>query len=353
MTTRAPYRKRLQDHLRETKSHATAVSRRIKQLGGTAEEISVPGPGVVAEAAGGGASVVQQATAVVKGGMHAVRGTSEPEKMLKNAKTEAFNEEEEIANYTAIEALANTVGDKETARLARDIRRQEERMRGFLERLIPQLSQAVAKEEIPAQFRNGASNAGARRSSSRSTAARPKSKSSRSARSSSARSGSASARSGSTRSSGRSKSSRSTSGSRSAGSRSTAARSGGIVQRPRVECSRLALERPLVPFERLVGLPKPSGRRVPCRPVRSCARRPEVPPLGRRRSSCPDAIPLRLDCLKRIRGGGESSLEDSPARRGAAGQQHRAAGTPRAPGVRRTRPPCAAPAGASTRASRA
>src|SRR3954447_541566 len=81
MTTRAPYRKRLQDHLRETKSHADAVSRRIRQLGGSAEEIELPGPGVVADAAGLGASVVQQATAVVKGGMHAVRGTSEQEKM--------------------------------------------------------------------------------------------------------------------------------------------------------------------------------------------------------------------------------------------------------------------------------
>jgi ferritin-like metal-binding protein YciE len=234
MTTRAPYKKRLQDHLRETKSHATTVSRRIKQLGGTAEEINVPGPGVVAAGAGVGASVVQQATAVVKGGMHAVRGTSGPEKMLKNAKTEAFNEEEEIANYTAIEALANTVGDKETARLARDIRRQEERMRGFLERLIPQLSQAVAKEEIPAQFRNGGttrrrssrsrSTGRARTTTSRSNGKRSTSRSSSSARSSSARSGSArsgSARSGSgsARSTGRSAASRSTS--RSASSRAT------------------------------------------------------------------------------------------------------------------------------------
>lgn len=174
MTTRAPYKKRLQDHLRETKSHATTVSRRIKQLGGKAEEVPVPGPGLVAGAAGKGASVVQQAAAVVKGGVHAVRGTSEPEKMLKNAKTEASSEQEEIANYTAIEALANTVGDKETARLARDIRRQEERMRGFLERLIPQLSQAVAKEEIPARFRNGSTT---RRRSSRSGSSRPTSRS--------------------------------------------------------------------------------------------------------------------------------------------------------------------------------
>jgi len=233
MTTRAPYRKRLQDHLRETKSHATTVSRRIKQLGGVAEEISLPGPGVVAEAAGRGASVVQQATAMVKGGVHAVRGTSEPEKMLKNAKTEAFNEQEEIANYTAIEALANTVGDKETARLARDIRRQEERMRGFLERLIPQLSQAVAKEEIPAQFRNGTTR---RRSSS----ARSRSNGSASARSGSTRSGSArsgssraaSSRAGSKRSAttrsaaSRSGSSRSTGSSRPKSSRPAAARSG-------------------------------------------------------------------------------------------------------------------------------
>src|SRR3954469_12860988 len=222
MTTRAPYKKRLQDHLRETKSHATTVSRRIKQLGGKAEEVPVPGPGVVAEAAGVGASVVQQAAAVVKGGVHAVRGTSEPEKMLKNAKTESFNEQEEIANYTAIEALANTVGDKETARLARDIRRQEERMRSFLERLIPQLSQAVAKEEIPAEFRNGSAT---RRRSSRSTSR---------SRSTTARSGSGSSRSASSASgSSRSGSSKSASGSRGTSARSKSSRSGGSASSAR------------------------------------------------------------------------------------------------------------------------
>jgi ferritin-like metal-binding protein YciE len=250
MTTRAPYKKRLQDHLRETKSHATTVSRRIKQLGGKAEAVSVPGPGVVSEAAGVGASVVQQATAVVKGGVHAVRGTSEPEKMLKNAKTESFNEQEEIANYTAIEALANTVGDKETARLARDIRRQEERMRGFLERLIPQLSQAVAKEEIPARFRNGSTTR--RRSTSRSRSASSRSASSRSGstRSGSTRSGStrstgrsgtakaSSARSSSKRTTGRSTASRSTSGSRSASSRATGSSRAKSPSRGRTTKSR-------------------------------------------------------------------------------------------------------------------
>ena len=35
VTTRADYEKRLKDHLQETKSHASSVSKRIKQLGGT------------------------------------------------------------------------------------------------------------------------------------------------------------------------------------------------------------------------------------------------------------------------------------------------------------------------------
>jgi len=39
VTTRKDYSKRLKDHLKETKSHATQVSRRIKQLGGTPETV--------------------------------------------------------------------------------------------------------------------------------------------------------------------------------------------------------------------------------------------------------------------------------------------------------------------------
>ena len=65
---------------------------------------------------------------MAKGPLHAVRGSGEQEKMLKNAKTEYFNEHEEIATYLAIETLAERVKDSETAKLARAIRREEERM---------------------------------------------------------------------------------------------------------------------------------------------------------------------------------------------------------------------------------
>ena len=41
---RASYKKRLQDHLKETKAQAKGLERRIKQLGGKAEAAHLPGP---------------------------------------------------------------------------------------------------------------------------------------------------------------------------------------------------------------------------------------------------------------------------------------------------------------------
>jgi ferritin-like metal-binding protein YciE len=148
MTTRATYKKRLQQHLKETKNHAREVERRIKKLGGAS---------LLQTATARGAEAVSRGTALAKGPLHAVRGTGEEEMQLKNAITEHSEEGEEIARYTAIEALAEAVGDNETARLARGIRREEERMAAFLARQIPQLTRAVARAEIPASERRAAS----------------------------------------------------------------------------------------------------------------------------------------------------------------------------------------------------
>jgi ferritin-like metal-binding protein YciE len=156
MTTRPRYKKRLRQHLKETKDHARAVERRIKQLGG--EPAGIPAAAM---------TVASKAVSAAKGPLHMLRGTGEAEKMLKNAKTEYWNEFEEIATYSAIETLADTVGDQDTAKLARGIRREEERMAKFLEGQIPVLTKSVAREEIPAaeQRRNG----GDRRARSRSS----------------------------------------------------------------------------------------------------------------------------------------------------------------------------------------
>jgi hypothetical protein len=100
-------------------------------------------------------TVIGKAMAAAKGPLHMVRGGSEPEKMLKNAKTEYFNEHEEIATYLAIETLAERVGDRETAKLAKGIRREEERMAKFLQGQIKTLTGAVVAEEVPRSQRNG------------------------------------------------------------------------------------------------------------------------------------------------------------------------------------------------------
>jgi ferritin-like metal-binding protein YciE len=149
MTVKPAYKKRLREHLSETKRHAREVKQRIKHLGGTAETISAPGPDTITEAAQTMLSGAQKAVALAQGPLHALRGTGEDEKQLKNAKTEYASESEEIATYSAIETLAEAIGDVDTQRLVRAIRREEERMRSFLEQEIPRLTRAVVKAEIP------------------------------------------------------------------------------------------------------------------------------------------------------------------------------------------------------------
>lgn len=157
MTTKMPYKKRLRQHLTETRRHATSLEKRIRQLGGD-RSMFEEGAGVVATAVG-------VTKAVAKAPIEALRGTGEQEKMLKNAKSEFASEQEEIATYRAIEAFAEKVGDKETAKLARQILREEERMAKFLDSQIKTLARAVATDEVPSKLRTpaGRQRAGASR----------------------------------------------------------------------------------------------------------------------------------------------------------------------------------------------
>jgi ferritin-like metal-binding protein YciE len=190
LTQKAPYKKRLQQHLKETRDHKRRVAQRIKQLGGQATSgVRAPGvPDAVGELAGKG-------IAAVKGqvGMARAAVTEQAETHLRNAREELREEWVEIGTYTAIEALASEVGDRETAQLARDIRRDEEKTARYLEKLIPQLIKDVVKNEIPRDQR--AQSGGRRRasssrkrsssSSSRSTSSRKSSSTSRTRSSSS------------------------------------------------------------------------------------------------------------------------------------------------------------------------
>jgi ferritin-like metal-binding protein YciE len=156
ITTKVPYKKRLQQHLKETKAHAKALDKRIRKLGGGKQVVQ---------------SLVGQVTAAAKGPLHVVRGDGQQEKMLKNAKTQFTSEQEEISTYLALETFAKKVGDTETANLARDIRREEERMAKFLEGQIKQLASATALDEVPANLRRSSSS---KSKSTKRKAAKPK-----------------------------------------------------------------------------------------------------------------------------------------------------------------------------------
>jgi ferritin-like metal-binding protein YciE len=196
LTEKRPYKKRLQEHLKETRAHKRSVAQRIKQLGGKASTASLPAvPKVVGEAAG-------KAVAGVKGQVGTARAlvTSQPETHLRNAQEELREEHVEIATYSRIETLAEEVGDRDTAKLARTIRRDEERMAKFLDAELSRLVKDVVREQIPrdqrAQSRRTSSS---RRSSSTSrrakSTARPRSRRSGSRSRSSRSSGSRRARS--------------------------------------------------------------------------------------------------------------------------------------------------------------
>ena len=118
-TEKMAYKKRLRKHLTETRDHRRKVAARIKKLGGSANATGMPDP--VGTVAG-------KAVAAVKGQVGAARAalTPEPETHLRNAQEELREEQVEIALYTRIETLANEVGDDDTAKLARAIRRDEE-----------------------------------------------------------------------------------------------------------------------------------------------------------------------------------------------------------------------------------
>src|SRR3954447_15902725 len=188
-TQNMPIKKRLRAHLTETKQHARSLSSRIKALGGKADAGNVPGPEAIGDAVTAVTSLANKAAAAAKGPVQVLRGTGAADNELRNIRDAYWNEAEEIAHYIAIEAVADRLGDKETAKLAKQNRPDEERMQAFLGRQLTTLAGAVIREEVPAGQRKPA---GARSTRRRSTAAR--SSSARSASSSTRKAGGSTAR---------------------------------------------------------------------------------------------------------------------------------------------------------------
>jgi ferritin-like metal-binding protein YciE len=140
MTPKGAHRNGLESHLQETYDHGERVQRRLDQLGAGGNPLSF-GVNLLR-------SVVGEALALGKAPVDLVRGSGGEERVLKNAKDACAAEGLEIATYTAIERLADSVADKETAALAASIRADEQKMLDRLLRQIPALTDAVMRAEL-------------------------------------------------------------------------------------------------------------------------------------------------------------------------------------------------------------
>jgi ferritin-like metal-binding protein YciE len=135
VTPEGTYRSGLEKHLKETRSHAERVGARLKQLG--------HGGNPVQAVVGLVESLLGQALALGKTPLDLLRGHGGEEKVLKNAKDACATEALEIATYTAIERLASSTGDRQTAQLAASIREDEQRMLDRVMAELPALTDAV------------------------------------------------------------------------------------------------------------------------------------------------------------------------------------------------------------------
>lgn len=138
-----PYRDRIESHIDETRNHAERVQRRLDQLDVTKNPVEA-GVAVVH-------TFIQNMLAMAKAPVDMVRGAfNAEEKALKNARDEIVTEALEIAQYDAIEHMALAIGDEVTARLASEIRGDEEQMLADLRDQIPALVAGAVRASIPA-----------------------------------------------------------------------------------------------------------------------------------------------------------------------------------------------------------
>jgi ferritin-like metal-binding protein YciE len=226
LTQKQSYKKRLQQHLKETRDHKRRVASRIKQLGGPT------GQGLIGATGSAVGEVAGKTVAAVKGQVGAARAlvTDQAETHLRNAEDELREEHVEIALYTRIEAFATEVGDRDTAKLARAIRRDEERMAKYLQTELGRLVKDVVRAEIPRDQRATASRSRARRSASTRSAS-TRSASTRSASTTRSRPAASTTRSRASTSGSRSRSAASTSRARTSG-RTPAPRGSGTRSAP-------------------------------------------------------------------------------------------------------------------------
>jgi ferritin-like metal-binding protein YciE len=131
------YRNGLQGYLEETRTHARRVHGRLGDLGATESPLR-SGARRLRDASGG----------VLALGRVPLKGVAREKRRLRGAQFGCATEGLVIATYTALELVADRAGDRETARLAAEIRAEEQRMLEWLRHEIVKLTDPFIRQEM-------------------------------------------------------------------------------------------------------------------------------------------------------------------------------------------------------------
>jgi len=134
---RGEYRDGLQGYLVETRTHARRVHGRLGDLG-AAENPLRSGARFLREASGG----------VLALGRAPLKNVAPHKRRLRGAQFGCATEGLVIATYTALELVADRVGDRETAQLAAEICAEEQRMLEWLRHEIVKLTDPFIRQEM-------------------------------------------------------------------------------------------------------------------------------------------------------------------------------------------------------------
>jgi len=137
---RGEYRSGLQRYLRETQRHARRIGQRLHELG-AGEGSLRSGARVLREA---GAGVLSFGRLPFKG------APRRAEKSLRGSQFGCATQGLVIATYTALELVAERAGDRDTARLAAEVRAEEQRMLEWLRHEIVKLTDPFIREQLDA-----------------------------------------------------------------------------------------------------------------------------------------------------------------------------------------------------------